>query len=507
MRLRLPSLPVPVRLPIGVPKPARLPEDKTPPRPWIRRLPLRVTLLVTAGLLAIPSVVLVRLPRPRAEGLGRLLPQAALLQSFTATPERGVPQLWQQRLPGPLADQFWRQQRQTWWQFWGKDGTVGAFLVMPTPRPVRIGALPRPANSVEVDGLLVVAPNALSLSLLNQTLRTAPRQQRGLQQRCLDLLERRQSTYWNADGLGAMAGELAPLLQAFQEGCLELQLAAGSLQFQGEAGALAGLVEPAKGGSSPTAGGPGPADLPPPLGNDLLLQVSGPTLQPLLDGLLRRELIREPLITAYGLSEADLRLLKDSPFLLSLRPVASGPFVAGLDLVVAPKGERKSWSRMLDGISERLFERGFQVAAETSTSWRDADERIVGGWRWLSDQKQPLLQLFLGPEPPPFKSPFAKSQAWNALPGLRLQARPAALASLSLLPLQLPMPLQQADQLQVLAQTDFQAAKGAPSRVLGRLTITARPATPQSQRPPQPRTQPQQTLQQVPPQPQIPVAP
>jgi hypothetical protein len=230
-------------------------------------------------------------------------------------------------------------------------------------------------------------------------------------------------------------------------------------------------------------------------------------LQPLLDGLLRRELIREPLITAYGLREADLRLLKDSPFLLSLRPVASGPFVAGLDLVVAPKGERKSWSRMLDGISERLFERGFQVAAETSTSWRDADERIVGGWRWLSDQKQPLLQLFLGPEPPPFKSPFAKSQAWNALPGLRLQARPAALASLSLLPLQLPMPLQQADQLQVLAQTDFQAAKGAPSRVLGRLTITARPATPQSQRPPQPRTQPQQTLQQVPPQPQIPVAP
>jgi hypothetical protein len=507
MRLRLPSLPASLRFPSLrklLPTVSSKAAAKPAPQTWTKRLPLRCTLLVTAALLAAPSALLLRLPRPRAEGLGRLLPYAALLQSFPAAPERGVPQLWQQRLPGPLADQFWRQQRQNWWQLWGQDGTLGAYLVLPTPRPVRIGALARPANSIEVDGLLVIAPNPLSLSLLSQKLRTAPRQQRGLQQRCLERLERRQSAYWTTDGLGSMAGELAPLLQAFQEGCVELELAEGSLQFQGEAGAVAGLLAPVTGETTNPRGVSGPSDLPPPLTPDLLLQVSGPSLQPLLDGLLRRELIREPLITAYGLSDADLKLLKDSPFLLRLRPLPSGPFQAGLELVVAPKGERKAWARMLDGISERLFERGLQVAAETATSWRDGDERIVGGWRWLTDKgEQPLLQLFLGPEPPPFKSPFSDAQAWSSMSGLRLQARPAALAGVMLLPLQLPMPLQQADQLEVLAEPSHEG-KDAPSRLLGRLAITPRQPIPQPQRPLQPQL-PQQQPDQG--QPQAPVAP
>ncbi len=56
------------------------------------------------------------------------------------------------RLPAALAESFWRQQRQNWWQFWGQDGTAGAYLVMPIPRPVRLGAPARPPNSIEVDG-------------------------------------------------------------------------------------------------------------------------------------------------------------------------------------------------------------------------------------------------------------------------------------------------------------------------------------------------------------------
>jgi hypothetical protein len=514
MRLRPPFLPASVRLP-ALPKASAW----ASPRRW----PLRCTLLATAALLLVPSVLLVRQPRPRAEGMGRLLPHAALLQSFPAGPERAAPQLWQQRLPGPLAGQLWRQQRQLWWQFWSADGAEGAFLVLPTPRPIRIGAQNRPPNSVEVDGLLVVAPNPLALAALNQTLRAAPRQQRGLQHRCLELLERRQAAYWNGVGLGAMAGELAALLQGFQEGCVELQLATGALEFQGEAGAVAALVAP------PAAGpGPGPlargsatgGDLPPPLAPNLLLQVSGQSLEPLLSGLLRRELIREPLISAYGLKEADLKLVIDSPFVLSLRPLATGPFQAGLELVVAPRGDRQQWKRMLEGISERLLERGMQSAIDTDTSWRDADERIVGGWRWLPDKgDQPLLQLFLGPEPPPFQSTLANAKAWQALPTLRLQARPAALSALSLLPLQLPTPMQQADQLQVLAESGSEG-KAGPSRLQGRLAITPRPAI----RPPQqlvipqpglpPSGQPQPLLAPLPPlqppQPpplQLPVAP
>ena len=483
MRLRPPSLPAGVRLPA-------LPKGFAWASP--RRWPLRCTLLATAALLLVPSVLLLRLPRPRAEGMGRLLPHAALLQSFPAGPERAAPQLWQQRLPGPLAGQLWRQQRQLWWQFWSPDGAEGAYLVLPTPRPIRIGAQERPINSVEVDGLLVVAPNPLSLAALNQKLRAAPRQQRGLQQRCLELLERRQAAYWNGAGLGAMAGELASLLQGFQEGCVELQLANGALQFQGEAGAVAGLVAPpAAPPAGPLAlGAAANADLPPPLAPNLLLQVSGQSLEPLLSGLLRRELIREPLISAYGLQEADLKLVMDSPFVLSLRPLTSGPFQAGLELVVAPRGDRRQWKRMLEGISERLLERGMQSAIDTDTSWRDADERIVGGWRWLPDKgDQPLLQLFLGPEPPPFQSALANAKAWQALPSLRLQARPAALGALSLLPLQLPTPLQQADQLQVLAESGSEG-KAGPSRLQGRLTISPRPSI----RPPQQLAIPQPGL-------------
>jgi hypothetical protein len=491
MPLRLPPLPK------GLARPWTRPTPAVPPRRWTQRLPLRCTLLATTALVVLPAVLLVRLPRPRAEGLGRLLPLAALLQGFPGAPERAVPQLWQQRLPAPLAERFWRQQRQPWWQLWAQDGSVGAYLVMPTPRPIRIGAQQRPANSLEVDGLMVVAPNSFSLNLLSQKLRSAPRQQRGLQQRCLELLERRQSAFWSIDGLNAMAGALAPLLQTFQEGCVELKLADGALQFEGEASDIAGLLAqlPPPGGAARPL--PAQASLPDPLPANLLLQVNGRSMQPLLAGLLGRELIREPLITAYGLSDADIKLLKDSPFQLSLRPLATGPFQAGLELVVAPRGDRTKWTRMLDGISERLYERGLLSVAETATSWRDADERIVGGWRWLpTSGKQPLLQLFLGPEPPPYRTALVTPEQWQSLPTLQLQARPAALGAASLLPLQLPMPMQQADQLLVLAESPG-SSRSAPSRLLGRMAITRRPSVPQPQTPPpgiQPQPQPQRPV-------------
>jgi hypothetical protein len=80
------------------------------------------------------------------------------------------------------------------------------------------------------------------------------------------------------------------------------------------------------------------------------------------------------------------------------------------------------------------------------------------------------LQLFLGPEPPPFRSPFADAAAWQALPALRLQARPQALAAVSLLPSQLPMPLQQASSLELLADRPG-VGDGGISRLVGRLAL------------------------------------
>ncbi len=431
------------------------------------RFPLRCTLLATTALLVLPLWALSRLPRPRAEGLGRLLPHAALLQSFPAAPERQAPQLWQQRLPAATARVLWRQQRQLWWQLWGRDGAGGAYLVLPLPRPLRTGALPRPPHSLEVDGLLVVAANPLAERLLRDQLKTAPRPQRGLQQRCLEQLQERQSAFWSGDGLAAMTGPLAPLFLALQEGCIDLGLDRGGVAFAGEAAAMAGLVAPM---ASPLEAG----TLPPALESSLLLQASGRALEPLLRGLLARQLIREPLTTAYGLSDDDLRLLQGSPFLLRLRPQPSGPFQAGLELVLAVGGPRQRWDRMLEGIADRLVAGGLTPVPGQPGLWQDGEGRPVGGWRWLTPApNQALLQLHLGPDPRPLAGVWSKPQAWKRLQPLQVQARPSALARLGLLPEQLPRPLLQAEQFTAIAGP-FESRDPRASRLLGRLELPPR---------------------------------
>ena len=66
----------------------------------LKDLPLRVTALTTAALVVVPAVLLLLLPRKLASGLDRLMPDAALLQSFAARPAQPPPALWQKRL-GP----------------------------------------------------------------------------------------------------------------------------------------------------------------------------------------------------------------------------------------------------------------------------------------------------------------------------------------------------------------------------------------------------------------------
>ena len=457
---------------INVSTPLRLRPPLPPLRPLLQRLPLRCTALVTAGLLLVPALLLQQRPRPRAEGLGRFLPHAALLQSFPADPLRPAPQLWRQRLPGGLAERLWRQQRAPWWQFWGRDGAGGVYLVMPLPRAMAVGSEPLPANSLAIDGLLVVAASPLAQRLAADQLRGAPRPQRGLQGRCLDSLQRRQAVYWSADGLGAMAGPLAPLLQTLQEGCLELQLAGAALGLDGEVAATAGLLAPA-----PQA--LGAAALPPALPSELLLQLRGRRLEPLLRGLLNRQLIREPLAATYGLAEPQLALLRQSPFVLRLRPLAQGSFQAGLELLLLPSGERQAWERLLEGLADRLVERGLEPLPANPTLWRDQQQRTVGGWRWLPgpSAQQPLLQLFLGPAPAAAAaapSDLARIEAWRRLPELQLQARPQALLTLGLLPSQLPLPLQQATELQGVVAADPAAGGAGLSRLLARLQLAPR---------------------------------
>jgi hypothetical protein len=436
----------------------------------IRSLRLRVT-SVAAGLLVLgPALFLWQLPRPQAQGLERLLPQMALLQSLPPAPTRPVPQLWQQRLGLPLARRLWRQQRRIWWQGWGRHGDSGAYLVVPLGRAELLPGAQRPAHSLLLNDLLVVAADPLSLKALQDQLRNVQRPLQGLDRRCLSLLESQQAVFWKPVGLGGLSGELAPLLLGYQEGCLALALDGPQLQFSGEATA-----------SPDPVGGPirGEVVVPSqPLGSDLLLELQGPSLQPLLQGYLSRQLVREALAANYGIGPAQLDLLRQLPFRLQLRAIAAGPFRAGLVLQVQPGRHRQALAALLNELRPRLQQQGLEDAppqwragASASgvlpeASWRRDDGTLVGGWRWqLLPGQQPQLQLFLGPVPS--RPPVPVTSSGSAL---QLSMRPAQMVAAGLLPASLPTVVQQASQLELGAS----AQKGPLSRLQGRLQLALR---------------------------------
>ena len=442
------------------------------------RLQLRVTVLTTALLLLVPAVALRRLPRHQAQGLGRLLRHAALVQSFPAPPQRPVPQLWKQRLGDASAEQLWQRQQRLWWQFWGRHGDGGAYLAMPTPRPIQMGTMPMPANSLRVNDLMVVAADPLSHQLLADQLDQPLRRNQGLEKRCLMRLQREQAAFWSPEAFGSMMGPLAPLLQSFQEGCISLQLEGNVLDLEGEAAAVAGLLAKAPVQS--------PASLrDAPLPPELLLELEGGSLGVLLKGLLGRQLIRDPLAARYGIGPSEISLLRRTPFRLGLRSLEEGPFQAGLELQLVPGSQRKAWARLLVGLREALTSQGFEevsvgygqgdapLGTKTlpASTWRRESGDVVGGWRWISPTgEEPQLLVFLGPLPPLPKA----SRPVLPAPQLRLQLRPKPLARLGLLPRDLPAPIQRANQLTVLA---LGAEDGAASisQLKGRLKLGKQP--------------------------------
>jgi len=424
---------------------------------------LRWTVAVTALLLLAPGALLLSWPRPRAQGLARLLGQASLLQSFPAAPERPVPALWTERLGEAQARRIWTRQSRVWWQFWGRDGDGGPFLAFPAP-PGVVTALP--PQGLRVDDLVVVAPDPLSQRLLQDQLKLSQRPQRGLEQRCLERLQQQQAVFWSPLGLGLIAGPMAPLLQRFQEGCLSLRLQAGSLDLSGEAAASAGILASPGSASAAAAAQPVPAPLP----ANLLLEWRGPALEVVLQGLLSRQLVREPLAARYGIGEGQLALLRRAPFVLQLRPLPKGPYQAGLALQLAVAGDRQPWNRLLAGLQPALEGHGLQLkpsgsAALPAVSWHREDGTEVGGWRWLGapgPAADPQLLVYLGPQPNPVAAPKTAHD--------QLRVRPGALEALGLLPPSLPLPVRQAGQLSLVAIP----LGSSVSQLSGRLQLQAR---------------------------------
>jgi len=435
------------------------------------RLPLTTATLLL--LLVLPSLALWRWPRPRAQGLEQLMAVSSLLQSFQASPERPVPALWRERFGDVRATRLWREQRRTWWQFWGPHTDGGAYLAV---QDISGGGpqRPLPAHGLRVGNLLVVAPDPLSRRLLQDQLQPDQRAGRGLFSACLPRLENGQGVFWNASGLGALVGPLAPLLEAYQEGCLSLSLEASELRWRGEASDRSASAGPVVSGRSPEVT---PTSRPP-LPADLLLELQGSSLEQLFRGLLARQLIRDPLAARYGIDTKGLALLRRSPFRLRLQPQVRGPFQASLELQVAVGPDRPAWRQLLVGLARSLQAQGLQEASGAVSSqaatWRREDDVVLGGWRWIGERgPTPQLLLFLGPLPTRFQAmPTAGEQA-PASGELWLRVRPRGLDQLGLLPEPLPELVRRAEQLSMEAARD-QPAAGAVgiSRLRGRLQVS-----------------------------------
>ena len=441
-----------------------------------RRWALPNTSAALAALLLLPTLALVIWPRPQAVGLARVLAHAQLMQSFAVTPGRPLPGLWQQRL-GAAGTRVWQRQFGVWWQFWGAHGDAGAYLVLPATVLSSLNQAKLPQQPLLVDDLAVFAADPLSRQWLAERLRTSMRPSRGLEQRCLQQLRRPQTVVWSAGGLGVLAGPLAPLLQRLQQGCLSLQLRERSLGLSGEAAAASGVV-----------GEPAAAELPPlpqrPLAPGVLLELRGPSLEVLLQGLLSRQLVREPLAARYGIAEPQLALLRELPFVLRLREQPQGAFQASLELELLPRPrDRKTWGELLGGLRQPLQQQGLQEPGAQllstgprlasgllpATSWRNADGAVVGGWFWRTVGTGPAaarLVLYLGPTP---ETAVLGSgpQEMAGMP-LQLRARPADLQRLGLFPSAFPVLVRQALSLDLMASD---GAQQPVSRLSGRLGL------------------------------------
>lgn len=437
--------------------------------------PLPLTTVTLLLLLLLPSLALWRWPRPRAQGLEQLMAVSSLLQSFPASPERPVPALWRDRLGEAAGRRLWREQRRTWWQFWGPHTDGGAYLVL--QENAAGGARPPlPAQGLRVGNLLVVAPDPLSRRLLQDQLRPDQRAGRGLFSTCLPRLESGQGVFWNASGLGALVGPLAPLLEAYQEGCFSLSLEGSEVRWRGEASDRPASTGPAGRLRIPDL----PPSARPPLPADLLLELQGSSLEQLFRGLLARQLIRDPLAARYGIDTKGLALLRRSPFRLRLQPQLTGAFQASLELQVAVGADRQGWRQLLQGLARALQAQGLEAGPTAAASqagaatWSRQDGVVLGGWRWIGEGgPAPQLLLFLGPVPGRWQAMTTSGTGAPASGELWLRVRPRGLDQLGLLPEPLPELVRRADQLwmESLPGTTANGADGL-SWLKGRLQVS-----------------------------------
>lgn len=453
------------------------------------RVPLRWTTVSIALLFTVGLATVISQPRPKAVGLAKLLLAADLLQSFPVDRSQPVPELWLKRL-GPEAKTLWSQSRGSWWQLWSRHEDRGAYLVL-NGKDVPKGR--RPADTIEVDDLLLIAPDRLAAQEIKEPLRVTQHQLRGLEQRCLERLQQGQAVYWSNQGLAGILGPLTPLLLHWQQGCLSLQLSSDRLSWEGESSAVPGLQ-----GAKPPLLQPDPGQrIETSLPSGTMLAMRGSRLDVLIGSLLRRSLVRDSLANHYGLDQESLQRLARSPFELSLRHLPTGPFRLGLTLEVGVGKDRKAWLKALEQLQAGLVNQGLQGVAGSVTqqgtlpqaqasdqTWKRSDGVIVGGWRWLpakepsqpGEERSNRLLLFLGPPPPlGFGLRGAFPGSWTN-GQVQVVMRPNQLAKEQMMPTGLPPLIHAAERLDFVAGSPITGERpGEFSPLWGELRLQPAP--------------------------------
>ena len=388
--------------------------------------------------------------------LSRVSAAFSLMQSFYGDAKRPPPNLWNQRLGLARAGDLWKRQgRSIWWQGWSEDGD--AYLILPDQL---LADDTKNLRKHQVLGLTLLGSDELHRQQLIQRLQRQserPSQPTSLQGRCMQRLANAPGVFWTSDALAAISGTTAPLLQQGRHGCLGLRLKGNILHWGGFVGdrsiALA-ASQPKQGWTFSVSD----SQKPPNFHKESLLEVHGAHFDLILGTLLSRQIIQEPLESQYGVNQSTRSRLALSPFSLRLQQQTKGAYRAGLQFQTPLPGGAGAWATVLDRVSNRLEERGFQRSKQQAQDkakdadtviWKDqraGQNKVVGGWRWLQQpQKPPLLSAGLASLPD--TKPFYQALPASSNSALKLNARPRNLVSLGLMNGNWPALLQQADSL------------------------------------------------------------
>ena len=332
---------------------------------WFTQQPFTVVVLTFSILFPVVALLWSRysLQHDRAlQGLPfQLVRQSRLIQSFVVDPEQDVPVIWSSRLGAGEAKSRWATSaRKLWWMAWLEDGEP--LLVI--------------SGSNRSDPSTFHFADALHRDTYQKKRSSKGLIPSGLEADCLSRLNSTTAVMWTSSALVSIAGPTASVMNEVSHGCISLSLKADILSFRGPVASRSFSAAPqslstphvssfAKWKTTSSAQ---------PFEEQPLLQLSSRSSNRLLSTLAGRQVIREQLEKRYGVSPNLLGKLLQAPMQLTIRPEKSGPYRAGLQVVLQLKpSQQKEVEQTLATLSSLLDDRGLISTSIAQNSARNSE--------------------------------------------------------------------------------------------------------------------------------------